>query len=143
MSMRRTDRRSFWPVFMAVFMSSCNRANRDMVAPDIIAPDTDKTGLRLAACHENQRRLLSAAGHVSYLFSRRTSRLAFRRVVHRAKQARRGGTGFVPQCEGSTADWLKLAYSGRDRFVEDGGFVLSNGRFADSATPASCRRGRT
>src|SRR5256885_15209177 len=34
MSMRRTERRSFWPVFMAVFMSSCNRANSDIVAPD-------------------------------------------------------------------------------------------------------------
>src|SRR5436190_19117471 len=65
MSMRRTERRSFCPDFMADFMSSWRRANKLIVAP---ARTFDR-------CCKKRRGLLLRAGRVSYRVSRRTSRL--------------------------------------------------------------------
>src|SRR5881394_636268 len=82
-SIRRTDNRSFWPVFMAVFMSSCNRTNNDIVAPDRITgawPPVARTG---GACYRPQVRypIYSPVGLHVWPW----------RVCNRAIEARRGG----------------------------------------------------
>src|SRR5258706_13820727 len=91
MSMRRTERRSFWPDFIADFISSWRRANNDIDAPARLW-----RGFRpLGCCCKNAPGLLLRGGRVSYRVSRRTSRHTLEGGA--TGQSNTRGIGFVPR----------------------------------------------